>query len=362
MFLNFSKNLYENLIQSDFKTINQDYDKILLTNETPFLAVEKYFGPNLFIVLIHNSCKHTIDYNLSIASQLSRQVHSGSMVLKFKQAIILNIFVTNNDKSKECVKDVALRTSSDNTGFVYNVYWNVNIDSENKTCDIVIQENQPKKILNVYKLVEQCSKKAFKQESSTYIKDITMNSIIKSRLNLKSQGTGMTLILASTIFLVYLLLLGNFERYSILPETISNKEYYRFLSAIFANPSFFSMIISIVWINVFAGRVERHFGKIQMVLIFFLSAVVSNVFAMFSIESFYNQVYYGVYGGIFGLASALLVLAIKEKKNIDGLNIQNILLVIGIFLLFDGKNAIITNISAITTGFLLGISYITNKK
>ncbi len=358
MFLNFSKKLYENLILSDFKTINQDYDNVLLTNETPFLAVEKFFGPNLFIVLIHNSCKHTIDYNLGITSQLSRQVNSGPMVLKYKQAIILNIFVTNNDKSKNDVKDLAIKTKGDNTNFVYNIYWNVNINNEKNTCELLIEKNQPKKILNIYKIVQECCQKALTKEESMTIGDITMSSIIKQNINLKSQNTWATFIFSILIFILSLFFSMYPERYISTPSLVENKEYYRLLTSVFVSSSLISNIISVIWFSVFATRVERHFGKVTMFLVFFISAIFYNVLILYNTLNFYG----GIYGGIYGLAGALLILTIYRKKDIDRISFQNILIILGVMFIFDGKSLIIPNIVAVTTGLLIGIANFPNNK
>ncbi len=332
---------------------------MVLNNETPFLAVEKDFGPNLFVVLIHNSCNHTIDYNLAISSQLSRQINSSSVVMKFKQAIILNIFVTNNKNAKEDVKDIAIRTNGDNSNFIYNVYWNVNIDEDNNICEFLVEKNQPKKILNVYKLVESCCKDIFvKNEKNTLVEDITKTALEKSKKTLKSRNVLGSSILIIYIFISYLMLIPYREMYTLTPTTIINKEYYRIITSIFVNYNFLHVLITLVWLFTFATRVERYMGKKQLYLIFFTSAIVSNIVALvYGINDFY-----GSSGGVYGLVGAVIVLLLYYKKPVDSLSIQSIIIFIAIFIIFGGTATYIISSLSILTGILLGYAYISTLK
>lgn len=362
MFINFAKQFYQDLITAGYSSINQDYENIILTKDTAFLAVEKIFGPNLFIVLIHNSINHSQEYNLLITSQLSRQISSSSMVMRFKQAIILNIFVTDSNDKKEITNTLIDEYNSEGTSFIYNIYWNLHIDKEKENFEIYTGANQPNKILDIRKVLDQsCDNVNFIEEQPISLKVLSIKAENNVKVKVVSNDALFTYFIAITMIITYFLTMNNVSSYYLASNTFNSREFFRLISSIFVHADIFHLFNNVIWIIIFGVRVERYMGKLNFISIFFISAIVGNVFSLLLAD--FNSL--GASGGGMGLSGALIVMLIYAKREIDNFGLLFVLVYIIMSLsmgfIYPNVNNI-AHVFGLLTGMALGYAHILNKK
>ncbi len=362
MFVNFAKQFYQDLITAGYSTINHEYENLMLTKDTPFLAVEKAFGPNLFIVLIHNSINHPQEYNLLITSQLSRQINTSSMIMRFKQAIILNIYVTDDIEARDTSKKLIDEYKSEGSSFIYNIYWNIHIDKEKEDFNVYTGLNQPNKILDVRKILDSsCEKVYFTESKPISLKVLSAKAEDNVKVKVVSEDALCTCIIAILLLVSYFITMKDVSSYYLSATTFSSKEYFRLISSMFVHADIFHLFNNIVWIIIFGVRVERHMGKGNFLAIFFISGIVANIFSLLLLDV--NSL--GASGAGFGLSGALLAMIIYAKRDIDNFGLPLVLaysiMSISVGFMYPNVNNV-AHIFGFLTGLALGYAHILNLK
>ncbi|MFV0519937.1 MAG: rhomboid family intramembrane serine protease [Lachnospirales bacterium] len=357
MFLNFAKQFYQDLLTAGYSTINQEYENAMLTKDTAFLAVEKAFGPNLFIVLIHNSINHPQEYNFLITSQLSRQINTSSMVMRFKQVIILNLFVTEDKNIKDDIEKFIDTCSGEGTSFIYNVYWNIHIDKEKESFNVYTGEKQPSKILDVDKIINNSFENIYFSESKPIsLKVISAKAEENTKIKLVTNDALITYIISFFLIIFHFLTIGHQSDYYLTANAISSGEYFRLVSAIFVHSDIFHLFNNVLWIIIFGVRVERYMGKLNFLAIFFISGIVGNVFSLLLLDV--NSL--GASGAGLGLSGALLVMLFYAKREIDNFGYPLVLVYsimsIGMGFVYPNVNNV-AHIFGFLTGIALGYAH-----
>ncbi|MCY6370956.1 rhomboid family intramembrane serine protease [Clostridium ganghwense] len=109
-------------------------------------------------------------------------------------------------------------------------------------------------------------------------------------------------------------------------ELISRGEYYRLVTAMFLHGGLVHLVLNMYSLYALGPLVEKVYGKIKYIIIYFAAGIVSSIFSYL----FSEGVSIGASGAIFGLLGAALVFAFKMRDRIGKGMVTNILSVIGI--------------------------------
>ncbi|NMM65051.1 rhomboid family intramembrane serine protease [Clostridium sp. P21] len=154
----------------------------------------------------------------------------------------------------------------------------------------------------------------------------------------KSEASIITYILISVNVLAYILtayLSGNFIDSNInvlvflgakVNYLIARGEYYRLVTCMFLHGGIVHLALNMYALYSLGPLIEKIYGKIKYLFIYFLAGIVSSIFSyMFS-----SSVSIGASGAIFGLLGAALVFSVKMKDRIGRGFLTNIMSVIAI--------------------------------
>lgn len=350
--------LYQNFIINDFVRINVKNSHVL-SDDTPNITLEKPVGPNLYIVIIHNcdtyNIEDALDYtrNVNIHTQTLGRLHT------FKQVIICNLLVHSN--TNETITKVLQHTNSNFDSYVYNVFWDVQVSD---ILNIQYGKNQPTKVLNVQEILTKSYAELQAQTSTqptVLFEDIVTTAKSLRPLQIQSNDSTLTVLLLFINFMFFLLssILGDqlIINYSCSYDSVVvHNEYYRLLTSIFLHKNVFHLLANCIGLYIFAYRIERYMGKVQLFLIFMLGGVVGNLTTIYLTD--YTTI--GASGGIYALMGFMLTVLYLYKQSIEGLTASVALMFIVFGLIFGSTDPLINNyahIGGLLTGMLIGVNY-----
>lgn len=107
---------------------------------------------------------------------------------------------------------------------------------------------------------------------------------------------------------------------------IAQGEYYRFVTAMFLHGGIIHILSNMYALSTLGPTIEKAFGKIRYLLIYFLGGIISIAASYI----FSEDVSIGASGAIFALLGAVLVLAIRARNRLGKEMIRSVLSVIAI--------------------------------
>lgn len=107
---------------------------------------------------------------------------------------------------------------------------------------------------------------------------------------------------------------------------IRGGDYYRLLTCAFLHGGFIHLAVNMYALNALGPLVEKVYGRIKFLIIYFVSAFVASIFSF----SFSSSISVGASGAIFGLLGATLIFAYKMRNKIGTKMVSNILSVIAL--------------------------------
>jgi rhomboid protease GluP len=105
---------------------------------------------------------------------------------------------------------------------------------------------------------------------------------------------------------------------------IKSGEYYRLITSMFLHGGIIHLALNMYALYVIGPIIEKLFGKIKFILIYFIGGITASLFSYL----FSTSVSIGASGAIFALLGAALVFGIKMRKNIGRDFLRNIFSVI----------------------------------
>lgn len=143
------------------------------------------------------------------------------------------------------------------------------------------------------------------------------------------------------------------------PYLLENGEYYRLFTSMFLHFGFSHLMNNMLSFLVFGWNLEPIIGPVRTVLIFLLSGLGGNVLSAFwDIIRQEYPVSAGASGAVFGMAGALLWLAIRNHGRVGTITQRGMFLMIGIslYLGFSGENVNnVAHIGGLLSGFFVGL-------
>lgn len=136
---------------------------------------------------------------------------------------------------------------------------------------------------------------------------------------------------------------------------ITDKEYYRFISAVFLHYDI-NHIFSNMILLFFIGRiVEKQVGHIAYFFLYLMAGICGNfVSGIWEMKSKQYSVSVGASGAVFGLTGALLVLVLFHKGRLEQIRWQGVILMIALSV-YNGFTTDNINNAAHIGGLLTGI-------
>ncbi len=119
-------------------------------------------------------------------------------------------------------------------------------------------------------------------------------------------------------------------------ELIASGQYYRLITCMFLHGGILHLALNMYSLNSIGPLVERIYGKLKYLLIYFISGIVSSLLSYF----FSEGISIGASGAIFGLLGTTLVFAITMRKDIGKGFLRNIasVIIINLFIGFTIPN------------------------
>lgn len=362
MYKEYSEKLYQNFIINDFVRINSKNSPVL-SNDTPNITLEKSVGPNLYLVIIHNCDAYTIEDALEYTRSVNIHTQALSRLHTFKQVIICNLLIHCN--TNDSISKVLQHTNSNFDSYVYNIFWDIQVSD---SLNIQYGKNQPTKVLNIqeilttsYANLQKDKANQATSQQNVLFEDITTNAKSLQPLQIQSRDSTLTVLLLFINFTFFLMtsILGDqlIINYSCSYESvIVRHEYYRLLTSMFVHKNVFHLLANSIGLYVFAYRIERYMGKIQLFSIFMLGGVVGNLATVYLTD--YTTI--GASGGVYALMGFMLTVLYLYRQSIEGLTAATVLIFVVFGLIFGSTDPLINNyahIGGLLTGMLIGVNY-----
>lgn len=138
-------------------------------------------------------------------------------------------------------------------------------------------------------------------------------------------------------------------------SVITNKEYYRLLSAIFLHYDIEHIFNNMILLFFIERIVEKQIGHIVYFIVYVLSGIGGNIAsALWELHTGQYSMSVGASGAVFGLTGALLVLVLFHKGKLEEISWQGVVLMIALSV-YNGLAADNINNAAHIGGLIIGI-------
>lgn len=357
MFYKFSKSIFDNLILNGYHILSGEAAKKTYDNKTKLIALEKQIGSNLYIVFLQNTLEYPMEQLLQELVGINDYLWHLPTIQDFKQVVILNIIPTISEEADVSINNLINTPSNIPDSFIYNVFWQVDL----KNNKIIVGKNQPSKILSIEKYVNNAmaefnNNTVVEPKGISIIdeyKSIILNYVKEEHVTFQPPYATLTLIGIMLMLVIFtefispraLLYLG-FSKDTV----INDGEVYRLFTSIFTHANIMHFLNNSLGLYIFGARIERHYGKINMLLTFFSTALLGNILSILILPNAYSI---GASGGIFGLIGFALCVVMFSDKMIFGFDFNTIAIMTVFMLLSSFLIENVNNVAHIT-GFLVG--------
>ncbi|AJD90140.1 hypothetical protein JMA_08230 [Jeotgalibacillus malaysiensis] len=137
---------------------------------------------------------------------------------------------------------------------------------------------------------------------------------------------------------------------------ISEGEYYRLVTPIFAHADLFHVLFNTFSLVLFAPALERLLGSVQFIVVYMLAGIIANVATWVLQPPFYSSV--GASGAIFGLFGlyAAIWLIYKQGAPMEIRQVMVPIIVISVVMTFFSSNINVTaHIAGLIAGIFIGL-------
>lgn len=326
MFVNFTKELYSQLIDKEFTRI-QGVSEDELTEETGFISLIRQTGAVVYIVNIINAESMNFQMYEKYIEYYKNQVIDMINRNNIPHTIMLDIVVLTEISEEFHQYFYSHKMFDEEKNSIYNI---VSLaDLKNK--EFLIDKSQ--KILNIYEMVY----KALGVEENAELQKINLKElereiVKKTALKPKSKNTYITyfLMLFNAVIFIVMSILGKdvslSERLIAFGANsrgyiIFEKQYWRLLSAVFLHVDLMHLFYNSFSLFLFGTRVEKYMGKWKFIAIYLVSGVFGNILSVL----FNSGISAGASGAIYGLLGAVLALTQQTNRRVDNLSFYIVL-------------------------------------
>ncbi len=328
MFYKFSKSIFDDLIKSGFHILTGEAVKQIYNDNTEIVALEKQHGSMLYIVFMHNTLQHETEKLISELVKINDYLWHVPYIKNFKQVVVLNILPTTKETPNIQLDNILKAPANIPDAFIYNVFWEADLTNKK----INTGTNQPSKVLGIEKIVKNSMDNlnsgvviipTNKSIAEVY-KDTVITTIKTTQLNLRPPYATFGLILIMFFMLIYTNYVAPFSivKLNVNADAVFNRgQIYRIFSAIFVHAGIYHFLNNALGIYIFGARIERVYGKFNMLMTFMLSAIMGNIFSILLMPNSYSV---GASGGVFGLLGLALGVTLVNRNLLFGLDFNTI--------------------------------------
>ncbi len=358
MFYKFSKNIFDNLVTNGFHILTGEAAKQIYNNNTEIVALEKQHGSMLYIVFMHNTLNHESPKLLDELVKINDYLWHVPYIKNFKQVVVLNIFPTVEGREDISLDSILKTPSNIPDAFIYNVFWEADLTK----CEIHVGNNQPSKILGIEKHIrhamEVCKNSDVAVPSNKTIaevyKDTVIQTIKSTQLNLRPPYATLGLIIIMFFMLIYTEYVAPFSLHKLsvnAHDVLLRGEFYRIFSSIFVHAHIYHFLNNALGLYIFGARIERVYGKFNMLMTFMLAAILGNIFTIMLLP---NTASVGASGGVFGLLGLALGITLVNRNVLLGLDF-NTIAIMTVFMV--SSSFVVPNVNAVAhiVGLVVGL-------
>ncbi len=357
MFYKFSKSMFDSLILSGFRILAGDATKNVFNDKTELIGLEKQHGANLYIVLIHNSLEYDMNRLISQLIKINNYLTVLPYAKRYKQIIMVNILPTMAGYSDFTIDNLLQAPANIPDSQIYNIFWQVDLDNSK----ITVGKNQPSKVLGVEKLVNKALKDfntdkpvipTGRSISDTY-SDTIVNYFVSNNIKIKPTYATSFLILIMAMMVIFTEFI---EPSAVLgfgvsrTAVVEDGQFYRLFTSIFTHANALHFVNNALGLFIFGSRIERAFGKTNMILTFLVSALIGNIL---TVEFMPYALSVGASGGVFGLMGFALCITFLSHNILLDLDF-NTIAIMSAFMLLTSFAIPNVNYLAHVAGFIVG--------
>lgn len=363
MFTNFIHNAYPIFIEEGFELISNESEVDIFSKEKDVIRLIKRQNTMLYIVNVWNMQNTDLETLKFRNDSYEQRLKGVFKELNCSYLLVLNLLITEEEITLN--NPVEFQPNNE----IYMISWIVDLYSKK----IIVPKKEIDEVLNIRELIQKVFNIIYPEfdlkdsDLSKYGHRMKKKIILKQ----KSKNTSLTygLIMLNIILWLLmelnggstnintLLLFGANDRFLILERN----QYWRLISSTLLHIGISHLLYNNLALYLFGTRVERYFGKIKFLAIYFITGIIGSIASIF----FSDVISAGASGAIYGILGALLVLAYMTNKEIDGLNSYIILIMImsGIgmgWVMPSIDNA--AHLAGLFTGILTGIIMLNQGK
>lgn len=352
MFTNFIHNAYPVFIEEGFELLSDENNENIFSEDTDVVRFIKRHNTILYILNLWNMSN--IDFDTFTYRNLAyeKKLRDFFGQLNCSRILVLNILITEEEMRFKNIGEFHPDQE------IYMVSWILELSARK----LNINKGDLDEVLNIKELIDKIlnmmdSKYNFEETNlfnhqerlkrRSLLKEISKNTLLTYSLI----GVNIFLWLIMEVHggsenINTLLFFGANEPFLVLERS----QYWRLVFSMFLHIGLSHLLYNGFALYLFGTRIERYYGKVKFLFIYFISGIIASIASIF----FSATVSAGASGAIYGLLGALLVLAYKTKREIEGLNTYTILVMslIGI-----GLGMVMPSIdnAAHLAGFIAGV-------
>lgn len=333
------QNLVKKLIENEF-VLSSTFDTSIINQQSTVLLL-KQESPILYVVSIVNGETSNLQNHETLINEYLQHLQKSLSAYRCSKIIALTIVIAefaqqseqqyNNDTIKQALEFVTTKELITQENYFY-AWWYIS----QKRQTIEMEKSQPKDILHLRQIILDCLNNTQSQQNYNSFTEIITENNQKNEFYLKSDNILLTyhLLCINLFIFVCMLLFQAKENCIMLLGTeyhaiFDMHQYYRIITYCFIHSSVMHLVQNSVFLYFFGIHTEQLYGKIQMIMIYFLSAIGAGLFSALCNDG----IAVGASGAIFGLIGAVLTYSYKHGKKSIGMNYMTLLLLVIIALL-----------------------------
>ncbi len=341
----FTTSLAEKLQQFDFQQISENH-----TNSITFLKQEH---THLYIVnLVPMQGMLNSDERKAWEQMYIQRIKKLSQQAPADRIMIIQLYIT--ETKGDLYFQELCQYPFDPDQEMYFIPWLIDLEQKK----LRIPPNQPKKILQIEKWIEQILDPQNTKETTKVMP-----------LELKSTNLLLTLSLIAIHGLLWIWMerSGGSTDTKVLLQFGANEigrilyygEYWRLFTSMFLHIGVMHLLYNNFSLYLFGSRVEKYFGKMKFLIIYLFSGLVGSALSVLLAYYMGNltNLSAGASGAIYGLLGATFALGRRTQRSIDQLSAYTIaiMIVVGLGMGFVYPNIDnMAHLAGLLTGYLLG--------
>lgn len=346
MMTNFYKNICAGFINNEYQALRFNDEHI---EDNIFNTFIKPANGKMYIINaldMDNTLKQPSEIIKPKAYEDMLENMSKKLNIKF---VILNLYIQQN--LDEYVREAAEADVIDFTAPSIELNWAAGADGE-----LAVRGNQPEKLTDVNSIISSAYEKAVQN------KTIAVQRVQKDKAVVHSAYFSLAIIMLNLLYFAVMELDGGIQSTSKLiayganvsSRVFVNGEYYRLLTSMFIHIGLMHLLSNCLAIYIMGVRVEAFFGRLNFLLIYFVSGIGASLCSAMLISG----VSAGASGAVFGLEGAVFAYTLLKKSSMNGIDFFTIFafVTLGIGIGFVTPNVDnIAHLGGLFIGFIMGV-------